>query len=121
MNPETAAALEDSIEHWEENVAAETPDKAHTRGSSCALCEMFAVRRFARKKGPPCVGCPVMQKTGLPGCRDTPWSAAHSSLLLWGAGISCGYEKEVIFRFQEEWRTSAQAMVDFLKGLREPA
>ena len=73
MTPATLAALRGSIEKWEAIVAGTGVD----RGSeNCPLCKMFF-------KAEECTGCPVMQKTGRPFCRGTPYDtfSRHADFL----------------------------------------
>ena len=60
----TAAALEDCIEHWAENMAAESLDDISTRATDCALCDLF--------RDNDCHGCPVASKLKTY-CVDTPY------------------------------------------------
>lgn len=64
----TKEALEASIRHWEENVAAETPYDASTSGRECALCGLYYDRD--------CKGCPVFERTGYECCELTPYENA---------------------------------------------
>ena len=103
MSPETREALEKSIEHWRQNVAAETPDDVDTSSSACALCRAFASQG--------CHGCPVAEFTGKPACARTPYSEADSRLARWESYQD--YEKA-----RDAWRVAAQAELDFLISLR---
>lgn len=100
---QAAEALELSILHWQENVAAETPDGASTNASKCALCREFA--------GDGCRNCPVMARTGRDGCFGTPYYEAYDALRNWRDGINAR---------REQWRIAAQAELDFLISLRDP-
>lgn len=104
MRTETAIALEESITHWEENVAAETWNKTHTGWGSCALCRSFFLKE--------CQGCPVKMKTGKPTCEGTPYGFADDRLERWGEHRDSEY-------MRRRWRKAAQAELDFLKSLRE--
>lgn len=65
MDEKTLTALKQSIEKWERNAIAETPDD-YTKGvSSCPLCQLFWERD--------CVGCPVMDRTGNEFCIGSPY------------------------------------------------
>ena len=59
-HPDTLAALKGSIEKWERIVAGTGRDYG---ANNCALCDRF----------PSCIGCPVMEKTGLPSCENSPY------------------------------------------------
>ncbi len=100
MTPETKKALLASIEHWEANLAAETPDEVWLGPRNCDLCRMFHDGW--------CSGCPVMAATGCDGCVDTPYEDAWFAFLRWR---SDGDE------YKSAFRAEAQKMLDFLKGL----
>lgn len=100
MDAETLAALKASIQHWRENVEAETPKDASVSPKKCALCGMFWRAN--------CKGCPVTSKTGGDCCEISPYPAAHTAFLLWvGKGQ----------KFHDRWRAAAQAELDFLISL----
>jgi hypothetical protein len=107
-NRKTEAALEGSIKHWQENVAAETPDDASTDASDCALCLVFQP-----KDGPvldACKGCPVSAKTGELYCHGTPYYGASLACIMWKSHRGK--------RTKQKWRKAAQAELDFLISLR---
>lgn len=68
MNAETLKALRKSIEHWEANSMAETPDGVSTGSDACALCGLF----FKNS----CAFCPVAVATGCEVCEETPYDMA---------------------------------------------
>lgn len=107
MKPEVAEALEASIKHWEENVAATDPLDVSISDYDCALCKMFDTHTIDY-----CTGCPVYAATGKRLCGGTPYSKAHRALIAWQDDTSDTNR----LNFQAE----AQAEVDFLKSLREP-
>lgn len=113
MDERTREALEKSIKHWEENVAAETPEQARTAAADCALCEAFCIRP---RSSAACVGCPVYEATGEILCGDTPYNRADLALNTWVH--STGYGGEAAADARESWRKAAQAELDFLKSLR---
>ena len=98
MTPETSQALEDSIAHWERLVAGAKQEDETIYSSSCALCKLFLKNR--------CIGCPVMVKTGLPVCRNTPWNDCDEVLDQYGYN-------------SPEFRAAAAEQLEFLKSLRE--
>jgi hypothetical protein len=102
MTPETAAALEASIAHWEANAVAETPEKVKIGILSCALCRLFL------DEG--CIGCPVRAKTGVTRCNKTPYVAAHAALRCWTVWRGD--------KTRDDFHAAARAEVEFLKGLR---
>lgn len=101
MSPKTLKALKASIKHWEENVAAETPQGAGVRGDKCALCQKFASNY--------CSGCPVFKKTLKRGCDGTPYFRAYDAYYAW--------KKAQDDDHKAEWCKAAQAEVVFLKSL----
>lgn len=103
MDSATREALEKSIKHWEDNVKAETRDQASTDGLACALCDAFY--------NLDCVGCPVFESTEKKLCRGTPYPNASRLLGRW---IGCPEDDSK----RDEWRTAAQAELDFLISLR---
>lgn len=100
MKPETLAALQASIEHWERLQAGEFKAGETPSGRSCPLCNMF----FDQRDVTVCVGCPVYQKTGFPACRNTPYADAHHAWYFYGA-------------FSAEFKQAAAAEITFLKSL----
>ena len=106
MNKKTLTALRASIKHWEENVAAEEPKDASTRGEDCALCEMFFDQA---PEVPDCAGCPVAEKTGETICGGSPYHRAVSAFQHWGNFPSN--------ENHEQWREAARAEVRFLRSL----
>ena len=106
MDKRTSDALEGSIKHWEENVAADTPYDASTYADSCALCGAFQGYDFD------CEGCPVSARANIGMCSETPYVDADAALKFWklSPNESC----------KQAWRTAAQAELDFLISLREP-
>lgn len=105
MDDETRAALEASIRHWEENLAAETPDGVSIGPDNCALCDMFLYDDVS------CGKCPVAQRTGFGGCNYSPYENAEDALEDWDE-----YPNDEEYR--ATWRKAAQAELDFLKSLR---
>jgi hypothetical protein len=99
MDDRTLEALKASIRHWEENVAAETPDAASVSATRCSLCTAFP------DEG--CTGCPVRERTGQSECVDTPYYDAQPALWDWRHNQGS----------RERFRTAAQAELDFLKSL----
>ena len=94
-------ALRESIAHWEQNLAAETPWDVSVSGEDCALCNVFV--------GGGCHGCPVMERTGQRGCNGTPYYRAQDAFFAW--------RKDPTLAARDAWRVAAQAMLDFLRSL----
>lgn len=103
MDQRTADALDASIAHWEQNVAARTPSGVSTGSKDCALCNTFM-------NGRSCPGCPVSDTTGVGQCRGTPYYDARAALSNWVDDRAA----------EEGFRVAARAEVDFLKSLRQP-
>ena len=108
MDKRTADALEASITHWQENIAAETPEAINVYNDGCALCALFLPESEEEEN---CIGCPVFARTGRHGCWGTPWSRARDSLERWK-----NYPEA-----RDAWRRAAHAELDFLISLREIA
>lgn len=106
MDAKTAEALEASIKHWQENVAAETPDGVSLQADHCALCRIF----FYEKN---CRGCPVFARTGEQCCNESPYRAAEYWFEQWKRRPDSA-------EIRAEWRQTAQKEVDFLISLRDP-
>lgn len=75
MDDKTLTALKESIEKWERNAVAETPEDFTTGVASCALCRIFEWRG--------CAGCPVKRRTGKTACADTPFVYAAIARWRW--------------------------------------
>lgn len=106
MDAKTAEALEKSIKHWEENVAAEAPSDAVVGSRACALCVVFS------SYGPRgfCDGCPVRTFTGREVCDETPYGMADDAYWQWKSRGNS---------HREAWRVAARAELEFLKSLRD--
>ena len=68
MEADTLTALKQSIEKWERNAVAETPEGFSTGPTGCALCGLFWDDH--------CTGCPVSTETGQTKCYGTPYRAS---------------------------------------------
>ena len=97
-------ALESSILHWQENVAAERPGDVNLGPDDCALCKEYHASG--------CGGCPVAVKVNNILCRQTPYKMADLAFDDW--------EECPTPETAAAWRKAAQAMTDFLISLREP-
>lgn len=67
MNPQTLEALKGSIAKWEAIVLGQGVDRGP---DNCPLCKQF---RKIKERFVSCAGCPVAQRTGLNGCKGTPY------------------------------------------------
>lgn len=94
MDAATLEALKKSIEHWKENVRAESLVRTSTATRDCALCSLFY------NKG--CLGCPVFKETGYTNCYYTPYYQA----------VEAKYAENI-----QDFKSAAQAELDFLKSL----
>ncbi len=118
MQPKVREALEASIKHWEENVAAKTSEEAKVFGDSCALCKLFSEPYeasdpddYRENCGHPSFGkCPVFSKTGKNECGGSPWETAMNAWRAWNPQDP---------DFLVYWQKVAQAELDFLCSLRE--
>lgn len=107
-SPKVAEALEKSIRHWRENLAAERPSQASARSDDCALCRMFSTPWNSHS----CVGCPVGEKTGKKQCFDTPYHEARRCLVRWS--VVTGSEE-----VRDSFRGACEREIAFLESLRE--
>ena len=105
------------LKHWEENLAAETPDQADVSIKHCALCRVFYSND--------CEGCPVRNKTGVSHCVYSPYDIAHNKLYDW-EDMYLGNEdklylctKKEVLKKRTQWRIAAREELKFLKSLRE--
>lgn len=117
MDNKTAEALEGSIKHWEENLAAETPDQAELGVNHCALCRVFYRNN--------CNGCPVRNKTGDSYCNYSPYEYAHNKHNDWENTYLKNEDKlylctkKEVLKKRTQWRIAAREELKFLKSLRE--
>lgn len=100
MDKKTTEALEKSIKHWEENVAAKSCYEMDVKSESCELCELFS---GTNKDGNYCGDCPVFLETGFDCCDTTPYGRVYASI------------RDTDFPAAHE---AAKAELEFLKGLR---
>lgn len=98
-------ALEDSIRHWEENVAAVHPFQVNIGMHSCALCTKFWKTIYDR-----CEGCPVYEVSGQRACANTPYEAAVNAYIEWR------YTPTV--ESHPQFRYAATIELNFLRSLR---
>jgi len=105
MDDKTLTALQASIKHWEDNVAARGVKSVKLGIKECALCEYFGP--FDE---PSCVGCPVSERTGLTGCEGTPYDDVCEAEVEWS-------DHPRTNSYKEYFREIAQTELDFLKSL----
>ena len=107
MNRRTGTALDGSIKHWLENVEAKCPSQIKTGSAYCDLCHLFW------SEG--CRGCPVMTRTGVTKCYNSPFDAADEALEAW---LACKAATPEWHAARDVWREKAQAQLNFLISLR---
>jgi hypothetical protein len=103
----TREALELSIKHWENNVAAKIPNAVGLGSDSCALCVKF-------QDYGDCTTCPVRTFSGERSCRNTPYRSAVDAHRIW----ECNLDYDILGDFRKAFRVAAQKELDFLIGLR---
>ena len=105
MSEETRKALEESIQHWEENLeAAKAGEKFNFYSEDCALCSLF--------EGDDCEGCPVAEKACDVQCEGSPWVDVNRVYWKWvRAGLP---QTQYYLSALEE---AVQQELDFLKSL----
>jgi hypothetical protein len=95
-------ALQASILHWERMLAQKRANDNERPGSAhCALCQHFNRHQI-------CTGCPVFERTGHPGCVDTPYFRANCAWACWFSDMPSSVKA---------WRAACQEEIDFLKSL----
>lgn len=100
MDRRTLTALNASIKHWEENVAAEKPEDATFSPNDCALCRIFFEEIF-------CGNCPVAVRTGQGCCGGTPYYDAVDAHEDWQDCVGS----------RAAYREAARRELAFLKSL----
>lgn len=106
MDPETLEALKGSIAKWERVV--EGGIKENGGPTDCPLCVRFNSSYNKELEGEPCVGCPVMARTGQKHCGGSPYEAVEE--------LETEYDSEEE-GFESRYRAVAQRELDFLKSL----
>jgi hypothetical protein len=101
MPPATLAALKASIAHWNENIAAETPEDVGLGSDECALCGLFFKNSCRR--------CPISRRTGRQSCMGTPYLSADQA---W-----CRWDRKTDPTTHAAWIIAATAMRDYLVAL----
>ena len=115
---ETIAALQASIEHWQElagsTITPENVTYIKIGVGNCKLCYLFHPWYWGSEKGK-CLGCPVRDKTGLWGCGGTPYmkvSEIKQSFLSYDGSDNA--EERIL-----EIKESIQEELDFLVSLKK--
>lgn len=115
MDAETRQALEESIQHWEENLEHAKAGRfgdIDTTAEGCALCFKFYLYNGS------CKGCPVAARTGKTVCRGSPYHTADFALEECRRYSREGFtpEQAVLVEAVE----AVEAELEFLKSLRPP-
>lgn len=97
MDERTLAALRGSIQKWRDIVAGTGEDNGV---DNCSLCEAFEYSG--------CYDCPVRNRTGLPGCAESPYDT-------WNRFFEWGQFPRIAD--SEEKKAAAQAELEFLISL----
>lgn len=110
MDAKTLQALKDSIAHWKDNLAAETPGDVNISRKDCALCDLFW--------GLGCRGCPVPEKTGSKRCKQSPYYDAVYDFMDWDyQPYFYSVPAEASINFRNHFRNSCRAEIAFLESL----
>ncbi len=116
MDEKTAVALEASIKHWEENLAAETPEDVGIYAEDCALCGIY--NPTIPPGFPICEGCPVSEYSGMMGCVKTPYDNAKDAFDRW---LWHYHRTGKHGPYRRAFRKFAKQEIKFLKDRREIA
>ena len=114
MDAEVLEALKKSINAWRRKVDAAHPMRVDIGATNCPLCIHFGAQDY---KEPNCRLCPVMDKTGRPGCEKTPWFLAIKTLMRWRGKVRNFASEVEHAAAKEAWQEAARKEVDFLKSL----
>lgn len=109
MDEQTHKALIASIEKWERNAEAETPEEYLIGTRDCALCALFW-------KGD-CAGCPVSEASGELYCNGTPYLEADHAEKMWVQALNVPFDEAAITHRRNAAHAAARKEVDFLKSL----
>jgi hypothetical protein len=112
VDDRTLAALDASIRHWEENLAAEMVGQVDISTNACALCDMFLVSHGLSR---PCSRCPVYQRTGQTLCGGTPYGRAATTYKEW---LWRRDNPVLPDDSRDVFRAAARLEVEFLRSLR---
>lgn len=114
-------ALDESIEHWEYNLA--NPEKASAGITDCACCTLWYDKSVGIYDDtlPVCDDrCPIKMATDKNCCEGTPYFNASQAIFKLQASINSTFttddEKSAAYDSFEE---CTKAEVDFLKSLRD--
>lgn len=105
MNVQTEAALRASIEHWKENLMAETFQEVNIGILNCPLCKIFWADY--------CVDCPVFLMSKQKYCEGTPYYSCSGLYSLWRAAFT----EDGKIQARTAFRAAAKDEIDFLESL----
>lgn len=97
MNVDQRIALQESIEHWRENVARHARDEEMEIGADhCACCEYSSTLYYKGDTEDFCDACPIAQYSGEDDCARTPYyavihgSASPTAMFDWLVELEAG-------------------------------
>ena len=105
MDSKTLNALRGSIQKWRNIVNGIETDKG---SDNCPLCWIFI---FNKGNNEPCHGCPVRERTGYTGCKNTPYT--YYSRLKFDSEKSNFLPNELL-NHKERMRQTAKDELDWL-------
>lgn len=108
MDARTLEALIAEIALWEENRNAKRLADVRLGTKNGALCDVFYRAPWT------CSGCPVAEKTGMPGCAGSPYQRADRALIAWVGAV---FDDRDATAAHAAWVAAAQAEIDFLRSL----
>jgi hypothetical protein len=71
MKPKAITATKESARHWHRLATGTRHTDEQLRPKDCALCQLYFTKSDDREAR--CTGCPIHEKTGHPGCAQTPY------------------------------------------------
>jgi hypothetical protein len=118
MDTKTLKALEDSIEKWKKNVAAESPADVTTGWRECPLCLLYnnldkRDNAIAEWYATRCHGCPVFEQTRQQGCHGSPYNDAEDAHDDWVYHLASAEED----KYRDAFRAAAKLELKFLESL----
>lgn len=103
LNEEQRKALQESIEHWRDNVERHARGESMNLGSEYCACCAYADSLHPNGDGTSCDGCPISQYTGKDDCLRTPYYAVATEkappieMLDWLVKLEAGGTPPVLF------------------------
>lgn len=100
-------ARRDCVRHWQRMLKLSREDivagKEEPSGRNCAFCTLYVFSVLGN-----CIGCPIMDRTGVPGCKRTPYANAKNRYM----HISYHGDKNL-----KAFRAAVRAEIKFLENL----